>query len=41
MIEELEHEMEYPENWVEDIILIKDGRGQAIEVDVPDDQEEE
>lgn len=43
MIEELifENEMEIPENWESNTILIKDGKGNVIEREIPDDTEEE
>ena len=43
MIEELifEKEMEIPDNWESNIILIKDGKGNVIEREIPDDIEEE
>lgn len=43
MIEELifENEMEIPENWESNTILIKDGKGNVIEREIPDDIEEE
>jgi hypothetical protein len=43
MIEELifEKEMEIPDNWESNIILIKDGNGNVIEREIPDDIEEE
>lgn len=43
MIEELifENEMEIPDNWESNTILIKDGKGNVIEREIPDDTEEE
>ena len=41
MMDELEREMDCPDDWTEDIIYVKDGRGEVIEIEVPDDQEEE
>ena len=43
MIEELifEKEMEIPNDWDSNIILIKDGKGNVIEREIPDDIEEE
>lgn len=34
-----EQEMDEPENWVSNTILIRDGKGHVIEVTVPDDKE--
>lgn len=43
MIEELifEKEMEIPDDWESNIILIKDGKGNVIEREIPDGIEEE
>ena len=34
-----ENEIDTPENWVSNTILIRDGKGNIIEVEVPDDME--
>ena len=36
-----EQELDTPENWVSNTILIKDGKGNIIEREIPDDIEEE
>lgn len=36
-----EQECNIPENWESNIILIKDGKGNVIEREIPDDIEEE
>lgn len=36
-----EQELDTPENWVSDTILVRDGKGNIIEITVPDDKEEE
>lgn len=36
----LENELETPLDWKSDIILYRDGRGNVIEQEVPDDREE-
>lgn len=36
----LEREGGEPENWVTDVILQRDGKGNVASVDVPDDEEE-
>lgn len=36
----LESELDTPENWVSNTILIRDGKGNIIEVQVSDDIEE-
>jgi len=36
----LEQEMDTPENWVSNTILIRDGKGNIIEIEVNDDTEE-
>lgn len=36
-----EKEMEIPDGWESNIILIKDGKGNVIEREIPDDVEEE
>lgn len=35
----LEQEMDTPADWVSDTILIRDGKGEIIEVEIPDDEE--
>lgn len=35
-----EKECDIPENWVSNTVLIRDGRGNIIEIDAPDDIEE-
>jgi len=35
----LECESDAPENWETDVILCRDGRGEVLTVDVPDDEE--
>lgn len=35
----LEQEMDMPENWVSDTVLIRDGKGNIIEVKADDDIE--
>ena len=35
----LEKEMDIPEDWESNVIFIKDGKGNTIELDVPDDEE--
>lgn len=35
---ELEQEMDIPENWVSNRILIRDGRGKVVELTIPDDE---
>lgn len=37
----LEREGDMPENWESNTILIKDGKGNIIEREIPDDIEEE
>lgn len=37
---ELEQEMDMPENWVSNRILVRDGRGLVVELVTPDDEEE-
>ena len=32
-----EKEMDAPENWSGDVILLRDGRGMVFEMEVPDD----
>ena len=34
-----EKELEIPENWVSNTILTRDGKGNIIEINVPDDEE--
>ena len=34
-----EKELEIPENWISNTILERDGKGNIIEVEVPDDEE--
>lgn len=34
-----EKESEMPENWVSNIILERDGKGNIIELSIPDDKE--
>lgn len=44
MIEEtdiLENEMDIPENWESDRILVRDGKGRVVELEIPDDEEGE
>lgn len=36
-----EQELDTPENWVSDTILVRDGKGNIIEITVPDDEEGE
>ena len=36
-----EQEMDMPENWISNKILIRDGKGNVIEREIPDDIEEE
>ena len=36
-----EQELDTPENWESTTILIKDGKGNVIEREIPDDIEEE
>ena len=36
----LEREGDAPENWETEVILHRDGRGNVLTVDVPDDDEE-
>lgn len=35
-----EQEMDTPENWVSNIILVRDGKGNIIEIEAQDDEEE-
>lgn len=35
----LEQELDMPENWISNTILTRDGKGNIIEIDVPDDEE--
>ena len=35
----LEQEMDTPENWISNTILMKDGKGNVIEIKTPDDEE--
>ena len=35
----LERESDAPENWETEVILQRDGRGNVVSVDVPDDEE--
>ena len=35
----LEQEGDMPEDWVTDQIFLRDGKGDIVEVDVPDDKE--
>lgn len=35
-----ENEMDMPEDWLSDIILERDGKGNIIEHIIPDDEEE-
>jgi len=34
-----EKELEIPENWISNTILIRDGKGNIIEIEAPDDEE--
>lgn len=34
-----EQESDIPDNWISDIILMRDGKGNIIEIQVPDDKE--
>lgn len=36
---ELEKEMDAPENWVSNRVLVRDGKGRPIEVETPDDED--
>ena len=36
-----EQELDIPDNWESNIILIRDGKGNIIEREIPDDVEEE
>jgi len=36
-----EQELDTPENWESNIILVRDGKGNIIEREIPDDIEEE
>lgn len=36
-----EREIDIPENWESNTILIRDGKGNIIEREIPDDTEEE
>ena len=38
---ELEQEMDTPETWVNNRILVRDGKGRSVELEVPDDGEGE
>lgn len=40
LILELEQESDAPENWITDMVLIRNEKGEIIEVEVPDDIEE-
>lgn len=35
----LEREMDIPEDWESNVIFIKDGKGNTIELEVPNDEE--
>lgn len=35
-----EKELDLPDDWDGDIILVRDGKGDIIELDIPDDVEE-
>lgn len=37
----LEQEMDIPTNWETNTILVRDGKGNVIEREIPDDTEEE
>ena len=34
-----EKEMDTPDNWISNTILIRDGKGNILEIEVPDDEE--
>lgn len=34
-----EQESDIPDNWISNIILMRDGKGNIIEIQVPDDKE--
>jgi hypothetical protein len=40
LILELEQESDAPENWITNTILVRNEKGEIIEVEVPDDTEE-
>jgi len=40
MNEIFEKELDLPEDWAGDAILMRDGRGKIIEMEIPDDIEE-
>ena len=40
LVLELEQESEMPENWVTNTVLVRNEKGEIIEVEVPDDVEE-
>lgn len=40
MILELERESDAPENWEANTIFVRDGKGNVLEVEIPDDEEE-
>lgn len=35
-----EKELDLPEDWAGDTILVRDGKGNVVEIEVPDDIEE-
>lgn len=35
-----EQEMDTPENWISNTVLVRDGKGNIIEIETPDDEEE-
>lgn len=40
MDEIFEKELDLPEDWTGDAILMRDGRGKIVEMEIPDDIEE-
>lgn len=40
LVLELEQESDIPENWITNTVLIRNEKGEIIEVEVPDDVEE-
>ena len=41
MNEEFEKEMDMPEGWQSNLIFVRDGRGNVIQLEIPDDDTEE
>lgn len=37
--EYLERECDAPDGWVNNIVLLRDGKGKVVELNVPDDEE--